>query len=107
MKARALWLPALLTLLFAGGLAYYADSSPDALEHSLENAREHPATGSEPPEAVQRGLFPDYATPGVEHPYASGAIAGLAGVGAVFVVLVGLAWLLKRGRARTSGRGGA
>ncbi len=96
MKAPALWLLALLTLLVAGGLAFFADSSPDALEHSLESTREQLATAPEPAEAAARGLFPDYATPGVDHPFASGAIAGLVGVSAVFGLLAGLAWLLKR-----------
>lgn len=43
-------------------------------------------------------IIPDYAFPGIDDPAVSTVLAGLTGVLLVFVVMVGLGWLLRRRR---------
>jgi hypothetical protein len=44
-------------------------------------------------------IIPDYTVPGVDDPVISTILAGLVGVAIVFLVMVGLGYLLRRRRA--------
>jgi hypothetical protein len=70
-----------------------ASSDPDGLEWV---AGEHGFLA-----AAQDALYsiiPDYAFPGVDDPAISTILAGVVGVIIVFLVMVGLGWLLRRRR---------
>ena len=81
---------ALVSLLIAGVLSYFASGEPDGLDKTVEDtgiaehAREHPFAGS---------AFADYALGGDDR------FTGLAGILGVLVVLglsFGLFWLLRK-----------
>lgn len=81
---------ALVSLLIAGVLSYFASGDPDGLDKTVEDtgiaehAREHPFAGS---------AFADYALGGDDR------FTGLAGVLGVLIVLglsFGLFWLLRK-----------
>ncbi|MFJ6675599.1 PDGLE domain-containing protein [Actinosynnema sp. NPDC091369] len=81
---------AVVSLLLAGVVSYFADSDPDGLDHVTEqhgiaeHARDHPLGG---------GPLADYAVAGDDR------LTGLAGVVGVVLTLVvagGLFWLLRR-----------
>ncbi|MBP2337873.1 cobalt/nickel transport protein [Saccharothrix coeruleofusca] len=87
---------ALVSLLFAGVLSYFASSDPDGLDHVTEqqgiaeHAREHP---------LADGVLADYAVGGDDR------FTGIAGVIGVLVTLLlagGLFWLLRK---RSGARG--
>ncbi|GGP62844.1 PDGLE domain-containing protein [Saccharothrix coeruleofusca] len=87
---------ALVSLLFAGVLSYFASSDPDGLDHVTEqqgiaeHAREHP---------LADGVLADYAVGGDDR------FTGIAGVIGVLVTLLlagGLFWLLRK-RSGASG----
>jgi hypothetical protein len=44
-------------------------------------------------------IIPGYEVPGVDDPAVSKILAGLIGVGLVFVIALGIGWLLRRRRA--------
>jgi hypothetical protein len=93
-----------LTLTLATILSHFAASAPDALEHSLATTRPAADGGIlDGAEGEERGLFPDYGTPGIDAPFASGAVAGAIGVVAVFGLLVAAGWLLRRRPAPGAG----
>jgi hypothetical protein len=70
-----------------------ASSDPDGLEWV---AGEHGflATAQD----ALYSIIPDYAFPGVDDPAISTILAGVVGVIIVFLVMVGLGWLLRRRR---------
>lgn len=81
---------AVVSLLLAGVVSYFANSNPDGLDHVTEvhgiaaHAKESPTSGS---------LFADYAVGG------DSRFTGVAGVLGVVVTLVlagGLFWLLRK-----------
>jgi cobalt/nickel transport protein len=81
---------AVVSLVLAGVVSYFASSSPDGLDHVTEahgiaeHAQESPVSGS---------LFADYAVGGDDR------FTGLAGVVGVVVTLLlagGLFWLLRK-----------
>jgi hypothetical protein len=84
---------AIVTLLLAGVLSFYASGHPDGLEFVaervgfLDTATEHPSSGSP---------LADYATRGVDDARLSGGLAGVVGVLVVGVLGGGLAWVLRR-----------
>lgn len=84
---------AVVSLLLAGVVSFYASSHPDGLEHVAEtlgfadSAQEHHLADSP---------LADYAFSGVADSRASGGLAGLAGVVIVALVMGGLVWLLRR-----------
>jgi cobalt/nickel transport protein len=79
------------SLVFAGGVSYYASSHPDGFEKSageigfLDTAEESPLKDSP---------LAEYGVAGVENERLSGALAGVIGVGATaaisFVIFYGL-----------------
>ncbi|WP_433262719.1 PDGLE domain-containing protein [Actinosynnema sp. CS-041913] len=89
MKRFFAWF-AVVSLVLAGGVSYFADSNPDGLDHVTEehgiaeHAQDHP---------LADGPFADYAVGGDDR------LTGLAGVvGVVLTLLVagGLFWLLRK-----------
>lgn len=93
---------ALVALVLAGGVSYFADSNPDGLDHSTlqgctvgedesltgtciaQNAKEH---------ALKDGPLADYALNGDD---STTGLAGVIGVIATLVVAGGLFWLLRK-----------
>lgn len=83
----------LVSLLVAAGVSYFASSHPDGLEFVAEETgfidqgEDSPMTSSP---------LNDYSTTGVSSPWASGAIAGVAGVAITLAVGGSLFWVLRR-----------
>jgi cobalt/nickel transport protein len=93
---------ALVALVLAGGVSYFADSNPDGLDHSTlqgctvgadesltgtciaQNAKEH---------TLKDGPLADYALNGDD---ATTGLAGVIGVIATLVIAGGLFWLLRK-----------
>ncbi|SER85410.1 cobalt/nickel transport protein [Lentzea xinjiangensis] len=81
---------AVVSLLVAGVLSYFASGAPDGLDKTVEDtgiaehAREHPLAGS---------ALADYALGGDD---AFTGVAGVLGVLVVLAVSFGLFWLLRK-----------
>ncbi len=93
---------ALIALILAGGVSYFADSNPDGLDHTTlqgctvgeneeltgsciaQNAKDH---------ALKDAPLADYAVGGDD---AFTGVAGVIGVIATLVVAGGLFWLLRK-----------
>lgn len=93
---------ALIALILAGGVSYFADSDPDGLDHStLQGCTVGPdeeLTGSciaqnTKDHAMKDSPLADYAVGGNE---STTGLAGVVGVIATLVVAGGLFWLLRR-----------
>ena len=86
---------ALVSLLLAGVVSYFANSNPDGLDYVTEehgiaqHATDHPLAG---------GPFADYAVGGDAR---FTGVAGVLGVIATLVLAGGLFWLLRK-RSKTS-----
>lgn len=89
------WIAAVVILLVAAGLSFFASVSPDGLEWTAEHLGFADAAGDS---AVAHLPFADYAFAGVSHPFAANAIAGVVGVLVVLGVTFGLTRLLARRR---------
>jgi len=94
MKTKNFYISALfVTLLLAGGVSYYASSSPDGLEKVaedigfIETAEDH---------TYAEGALADYGVKGVENPRLSTGLAGVIGVVATGVVSTGIFMLVRR-----------
>ncbi|GAA0234908.1 hypothetical protein GCM10010492_37290 [Saccharothrix mutabilis subsp. mutabilis] len=89
MKRFFVWF-ALVSLVLAGAVSYFASSDPDGLdfvteEHGIaEHARDHP---------LADGPFADYALGGDDR---FTGLAGVVGVVLTLVVAGGLFWLLRK-----------
>jgi cobalt/nickel transport protein len=97
-RGRALWIVgAVITLLVAGVVSWYASGSPDGLEWAAEQAgfahtAEHSATAGSP--------FADYLWDGEENRLSAGA-SGVVGVLITLALAGGVTWLVRR-RGTTS-----
>lgn len=98
ISTRSLVLAGLLVaLVLAGGVSYYASSSPDGLEHVAESlgfggtAQEHASTGSP---------LADYSTSGVENARLSGGLAGVIGVAVTGLLAFALMYAVRRRGSR-------
>lgn len=78
---------ALLSLLLAGGVSFYASSSPDGLEKVAEEIG-FIETAKDP--ATAGSALADYGVEGVENERASVGVAGVIGVLATGAVATGL-----------------
>lgn len=84
---------AVVALLLAGVVSYYASANPDGLEYVagktgfLDSASEHGAA---------EGPLADYGTKGVDNARLSGGLAGVIGTVVVLLVAGGLALLVRR-----------
>ena len=94
MKTKNFYISALfVTLFLAGGVSYYASSSPDGLEKVaedigfIETAEDH---------TYAEGALADYGVKGVENPRLSTGLAGVIGVVATGVVSTGIFMLVRR-----------
>ncbi|WP_406030367.1 PDGLE domain-containing protein [Nocardioides sp. NBC_00163] len=84
---------AVVALLLAGVVSYYASANPDGLEYVagktgfLDSASEHGAAD---------GPLADYGTKGVDNARLSGGLAGVIGTVVVLVFAGGLALVVRR-----------
>lgn len=84
---------AVVALLLAGVVSYYASANPDGLEYVagktgfLDSASEHGAAD---------GPLADYGTKGVDDARLSGGLAGVIGTVVVLLVAGGLVLLVRR-----------
>ncbi|GGU10098.1 PDGLE domain-containing protein [Nocardioides albus] len=84
---------AVVALLLAGVVSYYASANPDGLEYVaeetgfLDRASEHGAAD---------GPLADYSTKGVDDARLSGGLAGVIGTAVVLLVAGGLVLLVRR-----------
>lgn len=100
MRKFILW-SMLACLLIAGGVSYFASSSPDGLERV---AHDKGFAGKASETAKLPAPMPDYSVPGVRNRFLSGALAGIAGTVAVFGLSVAVGWALRsRKRMRETG----
>ncbi|MFF2813369.1 energy-coupling factor ABC transporter permease [Streptomyces sp. NPDC058000] len=96
-SARRLWLAGLaVALLCAGGLSYYASSSPDGLEKvahdkGLDTRTAQHATADSP--------LADYSVKDIANPRLAGGLAGVIGVAATLAVGTGVFVVLRRRKA--------
>jgi len=90
---------AVVALLLAGVVSYYASANPDGLEYVagktgfLDSASEHGAAD---------GPLADYGTKGVDNARLSGGLAGVIGTVVVLVLAGGLALVVRRRSAGSS-----
>lgn len=98
MKTKNFYISALfVTLLLAGGVSYYASSSPDGLEKVaqdigfLEQAKENTNSNS---------ALADYGVKGIDNARLSVGAAGVIGVAATGAISWGLFLLLRRKDAK-------
>lgn len=102
----------LVALLLAGVVSNFASSSPDGLESvahrgcTVDEAGEI-TDGTCIAQAEKQhevgGPLADYGISGIDNPYLSTGLAGVAGVLLTFAVSGGLFWLARRRRAATPG----
>ncbi|MFE3650124.1 energy-coupling factor ABC transporter permease [Streptomyces sp. NPDC059152] len=103
-SARRLWLAGLAAaLLCAGGLSYYASSSPDGLEKvahdkGLDTRTEQHATADSP--------LADYSVKDIANPRLAGGLAGVIGVAATLAVGTGVFVVLRRRKAAAAAPAG-
>lgn len=89
---------AVVALLLAGVVSYYASAHPDGLEYVagktgfLDSASEHGAAD---------GPLADYGTKGVDNERLSGGLAGVIGTVVVLVLAGGLALVVRRRSAES------
>ena len=89
---------AVVALLLAGVVSYYASANPDGLEYVagktgfLDSASEHGAAD---------GPLADYGTKGVDNARLSGGLAGVIGTVVVLVLAGGLALVVRRRSANS------
>lgn len=90
---------AVVALLLAGVVSYYASANPDGLEYVagktgfLDSASEHGAAD---------GPLADYGTKGVDSERLSGGLAGVIGTVVVLVLAGGLALVVRRRSVESS-----
>ncbi|MFF4604509.1 energy-coupling factor ABC transporter permease [Streptomyces sp. NPDC001339] len=96
-SARRLWLAGLAAaLVCAGGLSYYASTSPDGLEKVAHDqgidakAKEH---------AVKDSPLADYSVKDIADPRLAGGLAGVIGVGATLAAGTGVFVIVRRRRS--------
>ncbi|MBQ1160004.1 energy-coupling factor ABC transporter permease [Streptomyces sp. A73] len=98
-STRPLWITGLVvTLLCAGGLSFYASSSPDGLE---KVAADHGIDKKAEKHAAEDSPLADYGVEDIADARLSGGLAGVIGVGATLAVGSGVFVLLRRRRDQT------
>lgn len=84
---------ALLALVFAGVISFYASQSPDGLE---KVAADKGIDAKAEDHALADGPLADYSVKGVDNERFSGGLAGVLGVGGTLLVGTGVFWVVKR-----------
>lgn len=92
---------ALVAVVLAGGVSYFASSAPDGLDRVAED---HGIARKEKPHALADGPMAGYAVKGVASPVLSGGLAGVAGVVLVLALTSGIAFAVRRRNAAAGGR---
>jgi PDGLE domain len=92
---------ALVAAVLAGVVSYVASASPDGLNRV---AADHGIADQERRHALADGPMAGYGLRGVDQPWLSGGLAGIAGVGVVLALTSGLVLAVRRKRAEPSGR---
>ena len=93
---------AVVALLLAGVVSYYASSAPDGLN---KVAADQGISKTEKQHDLDGSPLSGYGTAGVDNDRLSGGLAGVAGVGLTFAIVGGLALAVRRGkREETSER---
>jgi cobalt/nickel transport protein len=99
MSRRALVVVGLLVaLVLAGGVSYYASGDPDGLN---KVASDEGFAEGEKAHDLEDSPFAGYETTGVDNGRLSGGLAGVVGVGVTFLLVGGLVYAVRRGRAHT------
>ncbi|MEU8546518.1 energy-coupling factor ABC transporter permease [Streptomyces roseoverticillatus] len=99
-SAKRLWLAGVAAaLLCAGGLSYYASTSPDGLE---KVAHDKGIDSKEAAHAAKDSPLADYQVKDVSDERLSGGLAGVIGVGATLAAGTGIFVTLRWKRARTA-----
>ncbi len=86
---------ALVAVLLAGVVSFYASSAPDGLE---KVAADKGLSAQEKPHAAEGGPLAGYGVKGVENQRMSGGLAGVAGVGLTVVAGGGVFYVIRRRR---------
>lgn len=89
---------ALVAVLLAGVVSFYASSAPDGLE---KVAADKGLSAQEKPHAAGNGPLADYSVKGVENQRLSGGLAGVAGVALTVVAGGGVFYVVRRRRRST------
>lgn len=84
---------ALVAVVLAGFVSYFASSAPDGL---VRTADDHGIAAAEKPPVTADSPLADYGTAGVGNDLLSGGLAGVVGVGVVLVLAGGLAIAVRR-----------
>ena len=92
---------ALVAVVLAGGVSFFASSAPDGLNRV---AQDHGIATREP--HADDGPMAGYGVRGVATPWLSQGIAGVVGVGVVLALTSGLAFAVRRRREPSAGRSG-
>lgn len=84
---------AVLALVLAGFVSYYASQSPDGLE---KVSADKGIDAKEQDHQLKDGPLADYNVKGVHNERLSGGLAGVIGVAATLAVGTGVFWLVRR-----------
>ncbi|MEV7804918.1 energy-coupling factor ABC transporter permease [Microbispora sp. NPDC088329] len=91
---------ALVAVLLAGVVSFYASGDPDGLE---KVAADKGMSAQEKPHAAEDGPLAGYAVKGVENQRLSGGLAGVAGVALTVAAGGGVFYVIRRRRRMTDG----
>jgi len=102
----------LIALVLAGVVSNFASSSPDGLDATARQGCTFDAAGNitggacmaqrEQQHQLKDGPLANYGIKGIDNPYLSNGLAGVAGVVVTFGIGLGVFWLVRR-RGVTSG----
>ena len=92
---------ALVAVVLAGGVSYYASSAPDGLNRV---AADQGIAKREKPHALGDGPMAGYAVKGVSSSWLSGGLAGVTGVVVVLALTSGLTFAVRRRNTAARGR---
>jgi hypothetical protein len=92
---------ALVAVVLAGGVSYFASSAPDGLNRVAED---HGIANREKPHALGDGPMAGYTVKGVTSSWLSGGLAGVTGVVVVLALTSGIAFAVRRRNAAAGGR---
>jgi cobalt/nickel transport system permease protein len=84
---------AVLALVLAGFVSFYASQSPDGLE---KVSADKGIDAKEKDHQMKDAPLADYGVEGVDNERLSGGLAGVIGVGATLVVGSGVFWVLRK-----------
>jgi hypothetical protein len=83
----------LVAVVLAGGVSYFASSSPDGLNKVASDTGFDKGTKAH---HLEDSPFSGYQTKGAGDGFLSGGLAGVAGVGVTFLIVGGIVWAVRR-----------